>query len=67
MWPNMYVSCTMYKTRNPFLIPLNMFHTNLIFSSSQINRHFYRDLYNILNKETKAALPVIDPTQGNRQ
>ncbi|XP_074640694.1 uncharacterized protein LOC141898601 isoform X2 [Tubulanus polymorphus] len=29
-----------------------------------MNRHFYKDLYDVLTKDTKAALPVIDPTQA---
>ena len=32
----------------------------------QVKRFHYRDLYSLLTADQKAAMPVLDPTQGKR-
>lgn len=43
-------------------------HQMVVFRSffhSQLQKHFYTDLFARLEQETRAAVPVMDPTQGN--
>jgi hypothetical protein len=32
----------------------------------QVKQYYYKDLYSMLTRDSKAAIPVLDPTQGTQ-
>lgn len=32
----------------------------------QVKQHYYKDLFSMITRDSKAAIPVLDPTQGKQ-